>query len=160
VRENARGSADRLAVLFKSAGWHPASVLDVHDTRIQLSVIGIVVADMARSLAFYRHLGLDLPQEADGQPHVEATLPGGLRLVWDTEETIRSFDPGWRPAAGSARISLAFLLGGPDAVDEQYEKLVALGYEGHRAPWDAFWGQRYAVVHDPDGNTVDLFCPA
>jgi uncharacterized glyoxalase superfamily protein PhnB len=26
-------------------------------------------------------------------------------------------------------------------------------------PWDAFWGQRYAVVHDPDGNGVDLFCP-
>lgn len=23
----------------------------------------------------------------------------------------------------------------------------------------AFWGQRYAVVRDPDGNDVDLFAP-
>lgn len=27
------------------------------------------------------------------------------------------------------------------------------------APWDAFWGQRYGILNDPDGNTIDLFCP-
>ena len=26
-------------------------------------------------------------------------------------------------------------------------------------PWDAFWGQRYAVLHDPDGHQVDLYAP-
>jgi len=31
------------------------------------------------------------------------------------------------------------------------------GYRGQQAPWDAFWGQRYAVVIDPDGNWIDLF---
>ena len=40
------------------------------------------------------------------------------------------------------------------------QKLVSLGYDGYKKPWDAFWGQRYAVVHDPDGNAVDLFAPA
>ena len=55
---------------------------------LRLSVIGLVVADMATTLAFYRRLGLDLPTDADGQPHVEVQV-GGLRLAFDTEEVIR-----------------------------------------------------------------------
>ncbi|MFE9423586.1 VOC family protein [Kitasatospora sp. NPDC006697] len=123
----------------------------------RLDLVGLVVADMAASLAFYRRLGLDLPAEADGEPHVEHRLPGGLRLAWDTEQTVRSFDPGWTPGTGGHRIGLAFDCGTPAAVDTAYAELTAAGYHGHLAPWDAFWGQRYAVVHDPDGNGVDLF---
>ena len=128
--------------------------------RAHLDVVGLVVEDMPRSLAFYRRLGLELPAEADAEPHVVAELPGGLRLAWDTVETIRSFDAGWRPPdGGSPRMSLAFELGSPEEVDAAYAELTEAGYEGHKPPWDAFWGQRYAVVHDPDGNGVDLFCP-
>jgi catechol 2,3-dioxygenase-like lactoylglutathione lyase family enzyme len=125
----------------------------------QLDLIGIVVADMAASLAFYRRLGLDLPAGADNEPHVEVTLPSGLRLAWDTEEVVRSFTPGWRPPTGGHRIALAFRCGDAPAVDRGYADLVAAGYEGAVAPFDAPWGQRYAVVHDPDGNAVDLFAP-
>jgi catechol 2,3-dioxygenase-like lactoylglutathione lyase family enzyme len=124
-----------------------------------LAVIGIVVEDMARSLAFYRQLGLDIPAEADGEPHVEVGLPGGLKLAFDTAETIRGFDPSWTPSPGSPRTSLAFACDSPADVDKIYGELVAAGYEGHKEPWDAFWGMRYALVHDPDGNGVDLFCP-
>ncbi|GIH71910.1 glyoxalase [Sphaerimonospora thailandensis] len=121
-------------------------------------LVGLVVADMGKSLAFYRRLGLDIPATADTEPHVEVTLPGGLRLAWDTIETIRSFDT-WTPPTGDPRISLAFRCAGPEEVDQTYADLVDAGHEGHRPPWDAFWGQRYAVVHDPDGNGVDLFAP-
>jgi catechol 2,3-dioxygenase-like lactoylglutathione lyase family enzyme len=123
----------------------------------QLDAIGIVVEDMGRALAFYRRLGLELPPEADQQPHAEAVLPGGLRVMWDTIETVRSFDPDWQPANGGPAIGLAFKCGSPAEVDRVYEELTSLGYEGHRPPWDAFWGQRYAVIRDPDGNGVDLF---
>ncbi len=123
----------------------------------QLDVIGIVVEDMARSLAFYRQLGLDIPAPADSEPHVELGLPTGIRLAWDTIETIRSFDPDYQQSTGGSGMDLAFRLDQPEQVDAVYEKLVAAGYEGHKAPFDAFWGQRYAVVHDPDGNGVDLF---
>ncbi|MGH2584535.1 MAG: VOC family protein [Dehalococcoidia bacterium] len=126
----------------------------------RLDAIGLVVEDMARSLAFYRHLGLEVPPEADQQPHVEATLPGGLRLLWDTVETIRSFDPDWTPPSGGQRMGLAFRLDTPADVDRTYAETVSLGYEGHKAPWDAFWGQRYALIRDPDGNGVDLFAPS
>lgn len=125
----------------------------------RLDFIGLVVADMARSLAFYRRLGLDIPPKADTEPHVEAVLGGGMRLAWDTEETIRSFDPDWTPPAGGQRISLAFQFDSPAGVDSAYEELVSLGHEGHKAPWDAFWGQRYATVRDPDGNAIDLYAP-
>jgi catechol 2,3-dioxygenase-like lactoylglutathione lyase family enzyme len=126
---------------------------------IRLDVIGIVVEDMARSLAFYRQLGLEVPAEADSEPHVELALPGGMRFAWDTEETIRSFDPDWSPPIGGHRMGLAFLCDSAADVDRAYEELTAAGYHGHKAPWDAFWGQRYAVIHDPDGNAVDLFAP-
>ncbi|MFJ5610928.1 VOC family protein [Streptomyces sp. NPDC093221] len=122
----------------------------------RIDLIGLVVADMAASLAFYRRLGIELPAAADAEPHVEVTLPGGLRLAWDTVETVRCFDPDWSPATGS-RMSLAFDCGAPEGVDAAYAELTEAGHTGHLKPWDAFWGQRYAAVYDPDGNTVDLF---
>jgi catechol 2,3-dioxygenase-like lactoylglutathione lyase family enzyme len=126
----------------------------------KLGIVELIVDDMARSLAFYRQLGLDLPADADQQPHVDIELPGGMRIAWDTVETIHSFDPDWRPPSGGAgRMSLAFAFATPAEVDSAYKQLVSLGYEGHKEPWDAFWGMRYAVVHDPDGNGVDLFSP-
>jgi catechol 2,3-dioxygenase-like lactoylglutathione lyase family enzyme len=125
----------------------------------RFDLIGIVVADMAASLAFYRRLGIDLPGEADSQPHVEVQLPNGLRIAWDTADVIRSFDPGWTPSSGGHTLGLAFLCDGPADVDATYAELVAAGHKGHLEPWDAFWGQRYASVEDPDGNSVDLFAP-
>ncbi|MBX6751630.1 MAG: VOC family protein [Micromonosporaceae bacterium] len=122
-----------------------------------LDAFGLVVADMAASLAFYRRLGLPIPDDADSAPHVEVTLPGGLRLLFDTVDTVRSFDPGWQPATGGARMSFAFACATPAEVDTVHAELVAAGYRSHLAPFDAFWGQRYATVLDPDGNPVELF---
>ena len=128
-------------------------------TTAQFSAIGIVASDMARTLAFYRRLGLDVPADADTAPHVEVALPGGLRLLFDTEDTIRSFHPTWRPPTGGGRMALAFAMADAAAVDAAYAELTTAGHHGELAPFDAFWGQRYAVLHDPDGNGVDLFAP-
>jgi catechol 2,3-dioxygenase-like lactoylglutathione lyase family enzyme len=123
----------------------------------RFDVVGIVVADMAGSLAFYRRLGFDVPASADSEGHVEAPLPGGLRVAWDTVETMQSFTPDWTAPTGSSRIGLAFACDGPADVDATYADLVAAGYHGHLEPWDAPWGQRYASILDPDGNAIDLF---
>lgn len=125
----------------------------------RIALVELVVADMAASLAFYRRLGMDVPADADDQPHVDAELPGGMRIAWDTVETIRSFDPDWTPPTGGHRMALAFACDDPADVDRTHAELVGAGYRSHKDPWDAFWGMRYAVVHDPDGNTVDLFAP-
>jgi catechol 2,3-dioxygenase-like lactoylglutathione lyase family enzyme len=125
----------------------------------QFAAIGLVVADMSRSLAFYRTLGLDVPIDADDQPHVDVPLPNGTRLMFDTIDTIHSFDPSWTPATGDHRVALAFACDSPSDVDAVFAELMAAGYEPHLEAWDAFWGQRYASVHDPDGNSVELFAP-
>lgn len=157
-------SADmaRLKALIESGASESstqATTRGVPRMKPRLDAIGMVVQDMARSLAFYRALGLEIAPGAEAEAHVEATLPGGMRVLWDTVEVVRSFDPGWQPASGGHRMGLAFLCDTPAEVDATYERLTAAGYHGHRPPWDAFWGQRYAVLHDPDGNGVDLFAP-
>jgi uncharacterized glyoxalase superfamily protein PhnB len=111
---------------------------------------------MAAALRFYRTLGLDIPADMDAEPHVEVALPGGFRIAWDTRDLVKSLDPEWVEPAGQ-RMTLAFKCEDPREVDNLYDRVVQSGYRGHKAPWDAFWGQRYAVVIDPDGNLVDLF---
>ncbi|WP_327352526.1 VOC family protein [Streptomyces sp. NBC_01304] len=123
----------------------------------RFDLIGIVVSDMAASLAFYRRLGLEFPAGSEEAPHAEAPLPGGLRFALDSEATIRSFAPDFQPPASAGRVGLAFLCESPAQVDAQYAELTAAGYKGELEPFDAFWGQRYATVLDPDGQGVDLF---
>lgn len=123
----------------------------------KLDLIGIPVRDMSASLAFYRALGLDIPAELDSEGHAEIALPNGLRLAWDTQEMIRSFDPNWQPSSGGHGIGLAFLCDSAADVDAAFGAIVAEGYRAYKEPFDAFWGQRYAQVLDPDGNVVDLF---
>ncbi|MFO7548060.1 MAG: VOC family protein [Acidimicrobiia bacterium] len=123
-----------------------------------LDALGLVVADMPATLAFYRRLGLEIPAGADAEEHVEVAVAGGLRLMFDTVELVRSFSE-WEPASGGHRVALAFLCVSPAEVDATHDALVADGHRSHLAPFDAFWGQRYATVLDPDGNPVDLFAP-
>ena len=127
-------------------------------TDAKVDAIGIVVADMGRALAFYRVMGLEVPPGAEDAPHAELALPGGLRLLLDAEAEIAKFHPDWKPGTGG-RVSLAFAFPEPAAVDAAYAQLTAAGYHGELTPFDAFWGQRYATVHDPDGTGVDLFAP-
>ena len=96
----------------------------------KFDAVGVVVADMGKALDFYRRLGLAVPADADDQPHVEVQLGGGLRLLFDTEATIRSFHPGWRAGDGGARIGLAFALADPAAVDAAYVET-----DRRRSPW-------------------------
>ncbi len=120
-----------------------------------LNAIGIVTSDMAQSIRFYRLLGLDVPDTPD-EGHVDATLPNGVRLMLDTEAVIGSFHPEWKRQTGN-QLSLALECAAPAEVDEIYAQVVAAGFYGEKEPWDAFWGQRYAQLADPDGVPVDLY---
>jgi uncharacterized glyoxalase superfamily protein PhnB len=125
----------------------------------KFDLIGIIVKDMPAALAFYRQLGFAIPPEMDNEGHVEYKLANGLRFAWDTHEVIRSFDANWQAGSGGQRIGIAFLCDSIQDVDALFERLTAMGYTAHKAPFDAFWGQRYAQIIDPDGNVIDLFAP-
>ena len=119
----------------------------------QLDAIGIVSSNLERSRAFYRLLGIEF---AEGDDHVEATMPNGTRLMLDTEAVMISFRPDWRREQGN-QTTLAFACDSTAEVDETYARIVDAGFAGEKEPWDAFWGYRYAQVRDPDGVPVDLF---
>ncbi|HET7759906.1 MAG TPA: VOC family protein [Gaiellaceae bacterium] len=121
----------------------------------ELNAIGIVVSDMATSIRFYRLLGLDMPDTPD-EGHVEAPQPNGTRLMLDGEDVLKSFLPEWSRETGN-QVSLAFECGSPADVDAVYERVTGGGFEGEKPPWDAFWGQRYALLRDPDGVEVNLY---
>ena len=121
----------------------------------ELNAIGIVVSDMERSIAFYRLLGLDVP-ETPGEDHVDAFLPNGVRFMLDSEQVMRSFRPDWTRETGN-QVALALECASPADVDESYARATEAGFEGEKEPWDAFWGQRYALLRDPDGVEVNLY---
>ncbi|WP_293914029.1 VOC family protein [Deinococcus sp.] len=130
---------------------------------LTLNYISFVVADMQRSLDFYCTLGLPIAQgahlNAAGEPedHVEISQ-NGLRIAWETETMIQGLGTGWTPPpAGQSRLGVAFEASSSAEVDAACERLSAHGYIVKAEPFDAFWGQRYATVVDPDGNTVDVF---
>ncbi len=121
-------------------------------------MIGIVVSDVPRAVRFYRLLGLDLPEPKEGEGYVEVKTPNGYRISLNAEKMVREFSPHWQTPIGQ-RLELAFLCESPAQVDATFRAVVAAGHTGVKEPWDAFWGQRYAIVSDPDGTHVSLFAP-
>lgn len=124
---------------------------------MKLNYVSLIVSGMARALAFYRLLGLPLPPAADtGQDHMEIKVDG-LRVAWETEALMRQLDPTWTPPTRAGRVSFALETSTPAEVDAAVERVRKAGYGVKAEPFDAFWGQRYATVLDPDGTAVDLF---
>jgi catechol 2,3-dioxygenase-like lactoylglutathione lyase family enzyme len=131
----------------------------------QFDQVNVVVRDMGATLAFYRKLGLAVP--ADGQEwppgsgakHVEAAFRSGVRLEFDNIPMAKLWHAGWRENGHGSKTVLGISLASSEAVDERYAELTAAGYRGCQPPYDAFWGARYAIVEDPDGNDVGLMGP-
>ncbi len=125
-----------------------------------LHMLNVVVSDMAASLAFYRRLGIAVPGDAvTPGTHMQLRMPGGFSLELDTAESARLWHAGWRTDPASVRVVIGFSLPTRDAVDARYAELTSAGYAARQPPFDAFWGARYAIVADPDGNDVGLMSP-
>lgn len=127
--------------------------------RPDLHMLNIVVAGMSASLDFYRRLGVPVPDGEGASGHVQLQMPGGFSLELDTAESARLWHAGWRADPASVRVVIGFALPTREAVDERYAELTAAGHAGRQPPFDAFWGARYAIVADPDGNDVGLMSP-
>ena len=120
---------------------------------MKLDLIGIYVQNVQRSLEFYRKLGWNIPEVSDGEKHVQITLEHGLQFSWDELEMMKTFDPEAKIASDLVGV---FLWSTPSEIDAKYLEMTGAGYVGHLAPQDAMWGQRYAIVKDPDGHKIGL----
>lgn len=123
---------------------------------MSFDAIGIVSENVERAIVFYGLLGVTFTRASPAGEHYEATTPSGVRLMLDSVALVRQFEPDFVKKRGSG-ISLCFKQPTPEKVDEVHAAIVEAGFESKKAPWDAFWGQRYACVLDPDGNQIDLF---
>jgi catechol 2,3-dioxygenase-like lactoylglutathione lyase family enzyme len=123
---------------------------------IRLGTVGVIAKDMARTLDFYRTLGLDIPPAAADEDNVEVPVGNSATLGFLTEKLARAADPNYESPTGSS-LNLQFELESPVEVDAKYRVLIEAGYEAYAEPWDAFWGQRFARVKDPDSRVVNLY---
>jgi catechol 2,3-dioxygenase-like lactoylglutathione lyase family enzyme len=122
-----------------------------------LTQLNLVVGDPDKTVAFYRLLGLVI-EANPGSEHVAVPLPNGVLLEFDSVNFVPTWDSGWKGATAGAAV-LGFSLASRESVDTLYSELTDAGYAGHQRPYDAFWGARYAIVDDPDGNPVGLMSP-
>jgi catechol 2,3-dioxygenase-like lactoylglutathione lyase family enzyme len=129
----------------------------MHRGMPSLDQINIIVRDMETSVAFYRRLGLEI-DAAPGSQHVSVRLSNGLDLEFDSVDFAAQWDSGCHGPTCSG-IVIGFSLPSREAVDEAYTDLTGAGGTGRQPPYDAFWGARYAIVEDPDGNAVGLMSP-
>lgn len=134
------------------------------DAKPVMDQINLVVADMEAALAFYRRLGLRIPEPREWPPesgalHAEAGARGGARFELDNHAMAKIWHASWRKGEAGSRVVLGFSLASREAVDERYAELTAAGHPSRQPPCDAFWGARYAIVQDPDGNDVGLMSP-
>lgn len=129
------------------------------DSPPDLHMVNLVVGDMPASLDFYRRLGVAVPGDDAAGDHAQLRMPSGFSLELDTAESARLWHAGWRADPATARVVVGFALPTREAVDERYAELTTAGYTGRQPPFDAFWGGRYAIVADPDGNDVGLMSP-
>jgi predicted lactoylglutathione lyase len=118
--------------------------------------IDLTVADVAKSAEFYRLLGYEVPNlwEQGGVPH-HVDIPDGPML--NSMQLTKGYDPAWPGVAGAVFIHHVTSRA---LVDEQFAALTAAGYRSHLEPFDAFWGARYAIVDDPDGNHIGIMSPS
>jgi catechol 2,3-dioxygenase-like lactoylglutathione lyase family enzyme len=130
------------------------------DAAPDLHMLNVVVSDMAATVGFYRRLGVAAGEDQDlSGPHVQIRMPSGFSLELDTVESARLWHAGWRADPTSVGVVIGFALASREAVDERYAELTSAGSIGRQPPFDAFWGARYAIVADPDGNDVGLMSP-
>jgi uncharacterized glyoxalase superfamily protein PhnB len=134
-----------------------------------LDQINVVSRDVSASIAFYRRLGVDIPDNnvwrtPTGIHHVNAaeqpSASVAIHLDLDSEAFAQIWNTGWKGRSDlGGRAVVGFKLPTRAAVDELYNAMTAAGHRGLQAPYDAFWGARYAMIEDPDGIAVGLMSP-
>lgn len=137
-------------------------------TKPVLSQINLVCGDLSASLAFYRRLGVAIPdarvwRTPTGGHHASAAdQPADEAIHFDLDSTAFSqcWNSGWKGRTDlKGRVVVGFRVPGRADVDDVFREMTGAGYRGLQEPHDAFWGARYAIIEDPDGIAVGVMSP-
>ena len=133
-----------------------------------LTQINLVCGDVEASIAFYRRLGVEIPEDgiwrtSTGAHHVGAAgQRGSAAIAIDLDSVVfaQHWNAGWKGRTDlRGRVVVGFDVPTRDAVDDIFHDMTSAGYLGLQEPYDALWGSRYAVLEDPDGIAVGLMSP-
>jgi len=122
---------------------------------LELYMVGVIVEDMARSVEFYQRLGVEIPEGSEAKGFVGVKM-GDLTFFLSTKEFTPRWDPAWKEGSGGYRILLEFYLKEREKVDAKYAEMIGYGYASHAAPYITEFNNYFALVNDPDGNTILL----
>jgi uncharacterized glyoxalase superfamily protein PhnB len=133
---------------------------------LELYMLGLIVQDMPEALQFYRRLGLAIPDGSEMRTHVEIKMGSGFTFFLDSNPT--RWDPGFeafpeaeqRTIANRYPMILEFYLKEQTALVAKYAELIDYGYQGYREPYRTSFGMYFAMIQDPDGNTILLSADA
>jgi predicted lactoylglutathione lyase len=129
---------------------------------LSLDQINIVVRDMQKSVAFYRLLGVSIEEMRGGEwaawalHHVNGLTSNGVRVELDSVAFAKQWNPGLDESKLGSAVLPIFHVSSREEVDRVHARVTAAGHRSHQAPEDAFWGARYAIVEDPDGNSMGI----
>jgi uncharacterized glyoxalase superfamily protein PhnB len=126
------------------------------DNRPVLDQVNLVVRDMAAAVEFYRRLGLDIPDRGPWDAH-HRSAESSSAIDFDLDST--DFAAKWNVGSTGTAVTLGFKVSSREEVDRLYAELTGAGHNGQQPPYDAFWGARFAIVEDPDGNPVGIMSP-
>lgn len=123
---------------------------------MKLDMVGVIVRDMVKAIRFYQQLGFNVSVGDEKEPYVELDHEG-VRISLNKIELIEDVY-GFKPEKSGDKVELAFLMESPAEIDALIEKMKAAGDYIVREPWQAPWGQYYAILKDEDENILSLFC--
>ena len=123
---------------------------------LELYMVGVIVEDMGRAVEFYRRLGVDIAEGAESKQHVEVKM-SGLTFFLSTRAINARWDPARDEITGTGyRMILEFYLKTREEIDAKYAEMIGYGYNSHIAPFETPFNAYFAMIDDPDGNTVLL----
>ena len=133
-----------------------------------LDQINLVCSDLDASIAFYRRLGLEIPEALvwrtpTGGHHAnaaDASADQTIDFALDSVAFAQIWNEGWKGRTDlRGRVVIGFHLPARQDVDDVFRDITSAGYRGLQEPYDALWGARYAIIEDPDGIAVGLMSP-
>lgn len=129
--------------------------------KARISVLTLGVANLEKSLAFYRD-GLGLPTEGIVGREFEHgavaffTLSGGLRLALWAQDDI-AHDTGLaKTPASSTSFTIGHNVASKKEVDEVMATAADAGAKLVKAPQTTFYGGYAGYFHDPDGHVWEV----
>ena len=127
---------------------------------LELYMLGLIVRDMPTALLFYRRLGLTIPDGSESRSHVEIKMGSHFTFFLDSNST--RWDPSFDVHSETEQpvrpqrypMILEFYVKEQSILEAKYAEMVAFGYQSYREPYRTSFGMWFAMLKDPDGNTI------